>query len=105
MDALTLLREVSEAYRSLQSLAVEAILVTESGDEDSNQRNQQRVRFFYTAPDRIRYESGGRHGILQVSDGRQWHNVFAGHPGRPAPRYTSIPVAQMQRLPHLFRPE
>jgi hypothetical protein len=105
VDALTLLREVSEAYGRLQSLAIEATLVSESGDEDSNQRGEQRVRFFYAAPGRIRYESGGRHGQVQVSDGRLLHNVFSGHPGDRRPRYTSVPVDQMHCLPHQFRPD
>ena len=105
MDALTLLREVSEAYRSLQTLAVEATLVSESGDEDSNQRGEQRVRFIYAAPDRIRYESGGRHSQVQVSDGRVLHNVFGGHPGDRRPRYTSVPADKMHWLPHRFRPD
>ena len=60
MDPLTLLRDVSDAYRSLKSLAVEAAILTESGDETSNQRSEQRVRFFYSAPDRIRYEPCGK---------------------------------------------
>jgi hypothetical protein len=58
MDALTLLRDVSDAYRALQSLSVEATISTDSGDENSSQQSEQRVRFFYAAPDQIRYETG-----------------------------------------------
>jgi hypothetical protein len=104
MNAMTLLREVSDAYRSLKSLAVEATILTESGDEDSSQRTESRVRFFYSAPDRIRYEQPGSHGMLQISDGRELHTSFrTGLAGQP--RYNSIPTSQMQRLPHLFRPD
>jgi outer membrane lipoprotein-sorting protein len=101
VDAMTLLREVSDAYRGLKTLAVEASHVTESGDEDSNQRGEQRVRFFYAAPDRFRFESGGMKGMVQVSDGSQMHTVF--HVHGQGPQYTSIPAAQMQGPRHLFR--
>ena len=53
MDALTLLREVSDAYRSLRSLSVEASILTTSGDENFSQQSEQRVHFVYAAPDRI----------------------------------------------------
>jgi outer membrane lipoprotein-sorting protein len=56
---LTLLREVSVAYRSLKTLVLEAAIITESGDENSSQHSEQRVRFYYAAPDRIRYERCG----------------------------------------------
>jgi len=103
MDALALLRGVSDAYRSLKNLAVEATILTESGDENSNQRSEQRVRFFYAAPDRIRYEPCGKNGIVQVADGRQLHTGFGSHQFGGGPRYSSVPAAEMHRLPHLFR--
>jgi hypothetical protein len=107
MDALTLLGHVSDAYRSLKTLAIEATIITESGDENSSQRSEQRLRFFYAAPDRIRYERGGKHGTVQVADGKQLHTSF-GVPRRSlggGPRYSSVPLSQMPRLPHLFRPQ
>jgi outer membrane lipoprotein-sorting protein len=105
MDGLELLREVSEAYRKLKSLAIEAAIVSESGDENSNQRGEHRVRFFYEAPDRIRFEPCGKNGIVQVADGDRLHTLFRTPQSQGGPRYGSIPVAEMRRLPHLFRPE
>lgn len=102
MEALTLLREVSDTYRGLKSLAVEAAIVTESGDENSSQRSEQRVRFFYAAPDRIRYEPCGKERMLQVVDGQQFHTIFGHQRFGQGPHVSSVPVAQMHRLPHLF---
>lgn len=105
MDALALLRNVSEAYRALQTLAVEASLVTESGDENNNQRSEQRVRFLYAAPDRIRYYTLGNKRVTQVADGEYLHSAFGAHGIPGASRYMKTPVAQMHHLPHLFRPD
>jgi hypothetical protein len=105
MDALTLLRDVSDAYRSLKTLAVEAAILTESGDENSSQRSERRVRFFYAGQDRMRCEPCGKDGIVQVADGKQLHTSFGGQPFRRGPRYSSIPAAEMHGLPHLFRPD
>jgi hypothetical protein len=109
MDALTLLREVSEAYRNVQRLALEAALIQESGDENANQRSERRVRFFYAAPDRFRYEPCGKGGILQVADGKHFHSAFTAFFGRRAGgrhlTCTSVPAAAMGRLPHLFNRE
>ena len=69
MDGLELLREVSDAHRKLKSLAIEAALISESGDENSNQRGEHRVRFFYAAPDRVRFESCGKKWYGPVADG------------------------------------
>jgi hypothetical protein len=103
MEALTLLRDVSDAYRNLRSLAVEAVIANESGDENSNQRNEQRVRFFYEAPDRFRYEPCGREGVVQVSDGKQLHNCFLRRGlFEGGPRYHSMLVNPALRLPHSF---
>lgn len=105
MDALTLLREVSEAYRSLKYLAIEVALLTESGDENSSHRREDRVRFFYSAPDRFRYEPCGKNGMIQVADGQQLHTVPARHRFGHGLRYSSVPVSEMGPLPHLFRPD
>ena len=60
LDALELLRNVSAAYRAITTLKVEAVNISESGDEDGSSRSEQRVHFFYGAPNRIRYEIGLR---------------------------------------------
>lgn len=86
MDALTLLRDVSDAYRNLKNLAVEAAILTESGDENSSQRSEHRVRFFYAAQNRIRYEPCGKAGIVQVADGKRLQTNFGGHQFGGAPR-------------------
>src|SRR5262245_27850727 len=104
MDALTLLREVSDVYRAMKNLFVEATIFTESGDENSSQRSEQRVRFFYTSPDYIRYETCGKNGMIQVADGKQLHTSFGGRQFAGKPRYSSVPAANMPRL-HLFRPD
>ncbi|HUB83964.1 MAG TPA: hypothetical protein VMB03_34450 [Bryobacteraceae bacterium] len=63
------------------------------------------MRFFYAAPDRIRYEPPGAYGTVQVSDGTQSHTLF-GHRGfSGGRRYRSGPAAKRQDLPHLFRPD
>jgi hypothetical protein len=105
MDAVALLRNVSDAYRALTTLAVEASVVTESGDENSNSRNEHRTRFLYAAPDRVRYDPFGGPGVAQVVDGESQHTVFGGPRFPGGVRYAKTPVAQTHRLPHLFRPE
>jgi outer membrane lipoprotein-sorting protein len=105
MDAIALLRDVSDAYRALTTLAVEASVVTESGDENSNSRSEHRVRFLYAAPDRVRYKPLGDQGIAQVADGEFLHTAFGGRGFRGGIRYTKIPVRRNFRLPHLFRPD
>jgi hypothetical protein len=107
MDALELLRAVSEAYRRLQTLALQVSLIDESGDENASQRGERRVRFFYAAPGRIRFEPCGQGGILQAADGEQLHTCFLDggrHLGHHQ-RYTVVPIAEMGRLPHLFQSE
>ncbi len=105
MDALALLRDVSESYRALTTLAVEVSVIAESGDENSSSRNEQRVRFLYAAPNRVRYEPLGNRGVAQVVDGESQHTTFGGRGFRGGVRYTRTPIAQMHRLPHLFRPD
>ncbi len=100
MDALVLLSRVSEAYRKLRSLEAEATIIHESGDEYASQRNERRVRFFYSAPDRMRLESPGDRCRVQVCSGMKAHTVFGGPMGRQ--RYTRMPV-NPSRLPHSFR--
>jgi hypothetical protein len=101
MDARDLLSQVSEVYRNLRSLAAEATLISESGDEYSSQRNERRVQFFYVAPDRMRFESLGDNGRLQVCDGTQVHTVFHFIGPVQRQRYNRLP-ATPARLPHSF---
>lgn len=106
MDALDLLRNVSETYRSVKSLDVDALSVVESGDENSNSRAQQRIRFAYAAPDRMRYEPRGKNQMLQVSDGVQLHTVFPRHPGiTDLPRVASALISEVKPLPFSWRSE
>lgn len=98
MDAALLLREVSSAYRELKSLAIEAVLVTESGDEDFRRREEQRVRFSYEAPDRMRYEPCGKTGTVEVNDGEHLHTCFLLHGPGGGARYYRTPIAEMRWL-------
>jgi outer membrane lipoprotein-sorting protein len=103
MDALALLDRVSDAYRNLNSLIVEAAVLTESGDENHNQRSEQRVDFHFAAPNRIRYETRGKSGLLHVCDGSRMHTLFRGPHG--GPRYSSMPAPQPGPPSHAFRPD
>src|SRR5580704_1728963 len=102
MDAIALLKEVSSAYHRVKTLAVEAAILTESGDENNRHQNEQRVRCFYAQPNLIRYEPCGKDGVLQVVDGSHVHTKVMGQqPG--GPQFNSVPVAEMHWLPHFFR--
>ena len=103
MDASILLSHVSDSYRKLRALTAEATLVTESGDDDSNQRSQRRVRFYYLAPDRVRFEQLGDRGLLEVCDGTLIHRLLPRTLPAGRPRYSSMP-ANPQRLRHDFEP-
>jgi len=104
MDVIALLNQVSDAYSKVRTLTIAAIVVSESGDEDDNQRNEHRVRFLYAAPDRVRYEPQGSRGVLTVCDGKQIHTLFRHKGPMMAAHYSSVP-ASSQPLPHSFRPE
>src|SRR5689334_15714778 len=105
LDALELLRNVSAAYHALTTLKLEAVNISESGDEDAGSRSEQRVYFYYGAPNRMRYEGCGKRGMVQVIDGEHLHTVFPRHGFEGGPRVSSIPIAEMQLLPHCFRPD
>src|SRR5580658_4142707 len=104
MDAFALLTNVSRTYRNLEGLAIEARIVTESGDEDSGHRSQLRAIFRYARPNRFRYEQGGHRGMVQVADGSQVHTCFNRGPMGRGPRCHSVPVLPGRPLPHLFGP-
>src|SRR6185312_7137053 len=103
MDAFALLTSVSQTYRNIESLALEALVINESGDEDSRNRSQARIVFKYAAPSRLRYEQGGRRGMVQVADGRRMHTCLNRGPMGRGPRCHSVPMAPERPLPHVFR--
>ncbi len=106
LDALELLRSVSKAYRAIATLEVEAVIVRESGDEEANSRSEHRLRFYYSAPNRIRCDTGRNNGKLQVSDGSYLHMLFQASPAfRGRPRMVSVPIGEVDSLPHAFRPD
>jgi hypothetical protein len=105
MDALQVLREVSDAYRRLRTLSVSAVHLTESGDENCSNSSRMRMRFLYAAPDKIRFEQLGKHGMSQVADGENIHTVFRMPGMSQGPNYSSVPASHMPFLPHAFRPE
>lgn len=106
LDALELLRNVSNTYRAMATFEVEAININESGDENASSRSEQRVHFFYSAPNRVRYEPYGKDGMVQVVDGTHLHTLFRHARGfEGGPRVSSIPISEMHFLPHVFRPD
>jgi outer membrane lipoprotein-sorting protein len=105
MDALEILREVSDAYRRLRTLSLSAIQLTESGDENASTSSRMRMRFLYASPDRIRFEQLGNRGMLQVADGENVHTLFPRLPMSNGPRYSSMPASRMPFPPHCFRSE
>ena len=63
------------------------------------------MRFLYAAPDRVRYKPLGDQGVAQIADGEFLQTAFGGRHFPGGVRYSKTPVAQMRRLPHLFRPD
>jgi outer membrane lipoprotein-sorting protein len=105
-DASELLRNVSDAYRAIRTLEIEAVNITESGDEDSSSRLEQRVRFLYSAPNRLRFDRCGKNGTLHVADGTRLHQLNRHHlPFENGPRSSSVPIPEMLCLPGVFRPD
>jgi len=94
MDALTPLQEVSSAYRILHTLSLEATIVMESGDENANNRNLHRIRFFYTHPNLLRFEPFGKNGTTVIADGHQLHTTFRRQHMPPGPQHSSIPLTE-----------
>src|SRR5215831_20466078 len=104
MEASNLLQVVSETYRNLQSLEVEALVSSESFDDGCRSYNEERIRFAYTAPNQVRLEHPRRPGHLIVSDGRDMHTFFGGFGPREG-RYSKVPVPEREHLPGMFRAE
>ncbi len=103
MDALALLQEVSTAYRILHTLSLEATIIMESGDENANSRNLQRIRFFYTNPNFLRFEPLGKTGVTVIADGHHLHTLSRHPHVPPGPQHSSIPLAQVPEFPQSFR--
>ncbi len=99
MEAIALLKDVAARYRRLRTLDVRATALVESGDHSASQSSRQQISFQFAAPDKFRFESAGRNGFLQVSDGDQVLTRF------PGPRYFSVFTAEISRPLHHLRPE
>ncbi|MBV8842487.1 MAG: hypothetical protein JO307_06720 [Bryobacterales bacterium] len=100
MDASTLLGRVAEAYANLKSLSADILTITESGDEASRSRSEQRSKAYFVAPDKIRIEQGGSHESLFVCDGVVLQTFFA-----PIKRHSRVNVHEGSFLPGFFRPD
>jgi outer membrane lipoprotein-sorting protein len=99
MTALARLQATAALYQQLPHLTAELRFTTESGDEHSLTRTEERVRAWYAAPDRIRIEQGGRRGLIHVSDGEHDTHYY----GAPH-RYTKTKRLKTDLLPGLFQP-
>src|SRR4051812_27744868 len=102
MNARTLLADVGARYRDLTTLAIECLVISESGDEGNMSRSEQRARALYAAPRSVRIEQGGRRGSVMVTDGRVIHHYFG---GPPRGRYTKTQAAGAEIPAGVFRPE
>ena len=100
MDARALLRDVVRAYRALDTLQIEALLISESEDEGSRLHREARLKFHYQAPDRVRVEQPGRQRSVLVSDGSEFQSFFAAHQ-----RHFRNPAPPLEQLPGVFLPE
>jgi hypothetical protein len=98
MDARAILEDVARAYTRLNTLSLEIISETESGDEASSNRGSLRTRAWFEAPHKIRIEQNGQNGILIVTDGTEVHSYFA-----HAKRYSKRPHPP-EFLPGTFQP-
>src|SRR5690242_18483134 len=99
MDANSLLSSVAKTYRDLESLAVEITETNESLSQGGRNLNERTIKAVYSAPDKVRIEQEGRHGIVIVTNGSDQHTYFAG-----PKRYSKVSAAP-GRLPGLFEPE
>jgi outer membrane lipoprotein-sorting protein len=100
MDAKTLLQQVAEHYENLKSLAVEIISITETGDDDSSHRAQQRVSGLFVAPDKLRIEQRGEHGSIAVTSGIDIHSYSF-----LSKAYSKTSIAGQRQLLGHFQPE
>jgi outer membrane lipoprotein-sorting protein len=100
MDAQALLEKVGESYAKLESFEVEILFTMESGDEDSFSHSRQRARALFAAPNKIRFDCGGRQGTVVVSDGVDIHHYYGGQK-----YYQTSAVEPGHRLQGQFNPK
>ena len=100
MDARALLGAVADAYSKLETLTVQVVTISESGDEGGVHRTEQRLQTYYAAPDRVRIQPAGTRGLTIVSDGTETHTYFGA-----ANRYSKMAAPPHDRLPGEFQPE
>jgi outer membrane lipoprotein-sorting protein len=105
MEGANLLQAVSDAYRNLGSLRVEALISSESFDDGCRSYNEQRVRFAYTAPNQVRLEHPRRPSRLTISDGHNLHTFFDRLGPNNEGRYSKVPVPERKNLPGMFQAE
>jgi hypothetical protein len=90
MDAIAVLESVASAYAGLKTLSVEILSVEESGDNASSRRSEIRTKAWFEAPNKIRIEREGPHGMVLATDGVDVHSFhafpkrYSKHPGFPA---------------------
>lgn len=78
MDAGALLRKVAETYADLDTFAAEVLSVSESGDDFSLNRHEQRANAFFAAPRKVRIEQKGHRGSVTVTNGSELHHYLGG---------------------------
>ncbi len=88
---MSLLLAVGETYANLKSLSTEVLVMTESGDAETFDRNQRKTNAFFEAPDKIRIEQ--RRGHLTVFDGLHSHHYLP-----HANRYWKSPARSLAGL-------
>src|SRR5437879_5534677 len=69
-DALNLLRNVAETYRSMTTFRAEANMVTEMNGPDMQSKMEMPMTLIIGSQGRTRIESKGAVGMLSVSDGQ-----------------------------------
>jgi len=97
MDAMSLLLVVGETYANLKSLSTELLVLTESGDSETFDRNQRKTRAYFEAPDKIRIEQRRSH--VTVCDGVHLHQY---HPH--ANRYLKLTAQGPRSSAGIFQP-
>ncbi|HEY1753917.1 MAG TPA: hypothetical protein VGG72_00870 [Bryobacteraceae bacterium] len=97
---MAVLESVARAYAGLKTLSVEMLSVTESNHAGSSNRGGQRNKAWFESPDRVRIETGGRNGMVLVTDGIDWHTFFT-----LPKRYLKRSSVRGRPLPGEFRPE
>ena len=89
---------MANAYAGLNTLSLEIISETESGDEAPSNLGSRRTKAWFEAPHKIRIEQNGQNGILIVTDGAEVRSYFT-----HAKRYSKRPHPP-EFLPGTFQP-